>query len=373
MHLINLSLDQNVFGPKVSGDTHYRFIEYATVCETFSVIVPTQKADRPLSLDTISYYPTSSGNKLFAYLKIIPVLFKLLKPQTVIVTNDPVLGFFAILAKFHPTKPKVQISSFGTRLNQVEWLWSRPHHWLLWLVTWISLRLADSVRTDTRRDVQIISKFTGKPTSKFVTIPVVPTAKIQQRLKRFRSSKLTEKKKWKFLAIGSLSVNKDFATLIRALSFIPTDFDWQLRLIGSGQQERNLKSLTKKLGLDDKIEFEPNLSYEELMVEYKRADVFVSSSKIEGLPRVLQEAALAALPIVVTDFNGAADLITNNDSGLIVPISNPEKLGQALTQMITYPVKAREFGRGARNRARVYCDFDTNLKQLTNSWKELVK
>ena len=60
------------------------------------------------------------------------------------------------------------------------------------------------------------------------------------------------------------------------------------------------------------------------------ADFMVLSSRREGLPYVLLEAASIGKPHIATDVGGVAEFITDGESGVIVPPGDPEKLADAI-------------------------------------------
>jgi len=369
MHIVNISLDDSVFSNSGVGDTHKRFVEYAKVCQTFSVVIPVVRPARELTIDSIRYIPAFGKNKLLSYLSLFTILHKVSRSQTLFVANDPVVGLIALLIRGSRSTVKVQINSFGTRVNQIRWIFERPHHWLLWLFSVIAIKGANQIRTDTNRDKQIFVRMLGVSTDKIVVIPVPPSPEIQKKLLAIKRKPL--KKVNSVLAIGSLTKNKDFETLLKAFQKVPSKETLKLTIIGSGPEEKNLKNIAVKLNLRNQVNFVPNVTYNQLLSYYAQSDLFVSSSTIEGLPRVLMEACLSALPVVTTNFNGAIDLIEDKKSGRVVPIRNVQKLAEAIESVIENPKTAQKYGLQARLDSLKYLDFTRNLKLLHLSWKGL--
>ena len=100
------------------------------------------------------------------------------------------------------------------------------------------------------------------------------------------------------LAVGRLSREKGFDLLLPALAAVRKRFPHaDLTIAGKGQEERALKALSRKLGLEDAVRF---VGYvERPSVYFRGATVFVLSSRHEGLPNALLEATAGGLPIVV--------------------------------------------------------------------------
>lgn len=82
------------------------------------------------------------------------------------------------------------------------------------------------------------------------------------------------------------------------------------------------------------------------------SDVFVQSSLWEGLGRALTEACLAGLPSVATAVNGIPDLVTPEETGLLVPPARPDALAEALLTAISDPERLSRWGATAAARAR---------------------
>ncbi|HEV7454636.1 MAG TPA: glycosyltransferase [Candidatus Saccharimonadales bacterium] len=134
----------------------------------------------------------------------------------------------------------------------------------------------------------------------------------------------------RLLFVGRLDAQKNVAFMLRSLDGISEQFE--THLVGSGQLSGELKKLAKKLKLDD-VHFDGRADGEELMAQYRKADVFVLPSNREGMPLVLLEAMAMGLPVVATDVTGTRDLVANGKNGLLVPLNNEAALRDALLQV----------------------------------------
>lgn len=99
------------------------------------------------------------------------------------------------------------------------------------------------------------------------------------------------------LAAGRLSKEKGFDLLLEALGLVRRSFPQaSLVVAGAGPEEAALRSQSLALGLDGAVCFAGHAA--ELATRFAGASVFVLSSRHEGLPNALLEAAAAGLPIV---------------------------------------------------------------------------
>jgi glycosyltransferase involved in cell wall biosynthesis len=82
-------------------------------------------------------------------------------------------------------------------------------------------------------------------------------------------------------------------------------------------------------------------------------DIFVLPSYREGLPRSME------LPVITTDIRGCREAVIHEQTGLIVPPKNVEKLTQALEKLISDPILRRDYGKSGR--LRVMEEYDETL------------
>jgi glycosyltransferase involved in cell wall biosynthesis len=107
------------------------------------------------------------------------------------------------------------------------------------------------------------------------------------------------------VTICRLDRQKDVASLIRAVSLLP---QVTLRVIGTGPQKEELISLAADLKSLDRITFVGALPRCDVIYQLLRSDVFALISHWEGFPISTVEAMSCALPIIVSDVGGAAEV-----------------------------------------------------------------
>ena len=115
---------------------------------------------------------------------------------------------------------------------------------------------------------------------------------------------------WMILSVGRLTKQKNFESLIVAMRGIKA----KLIIIGQGELKKKLLLLAKANKVKAKI-IGP-VPHNQMPKYYQKANVFVSSSLIEGHPKALLEAMSTSLPIVATNVEGNRDLIKDEVSGL---------------------------------------------------------
>ena len=96
-------------------------------------------------------------------------------------------------------------------------------------------------------------------------------------------------------------------------------------------------------------------------------DVFVLPSLWEGLPLVLIEAAALGKPIVATDVDGSREIITDGETGLLVPAADPQALASAVNRLLDDPDLASRLA----SRAKETIPSRYSLEAMTAAYADL--
>lgn len=136
---------------------------------------------------------------------------------------------------------------------------------------------------------------------------------------------------WLVGNVGRLHPDKDQATLIRgfakALPKLPASSI--LFIMGTGRLERELKDLSIKLGVEERVRFSGQIS--DGRRYFKAFDVFVLSSDHEPFGMVLLEAMAAGLPIICSECGGGPEV--PGEAGWLFPLRDAERLAECLQEV----------------------------------------
>lgn len=138
------------------------------------------------------------------------------------------------------------------------------------------------------------------------------------------------------IAVGRLTPAKDFPTLIRALAVCRKTVPLRLVILGEGEERGTLTADIDSLGLSDAVALPGFVSnpYSYL----RAADVFVLSSRWEGLPTVLLEALAVGTPVVSTDCrSGPSEILRQGELGRLVPVGDVGALADAMLAALEGP------------------------------------
>jgi GalNAc-alpha-(1->4)-GalNAc-alpha-(1->3)-diNAcBac-PP-undecaprenol alpha-1,4-N-acetyl-D-galactosaminyltransferase len=139
------------------------------------------------------------------------------------------------------------------------------------------------------------------------------------------------------LAMGRLFPIKGFDLLLQAFAQASRQVPgWTLEIWGRGPERDALERQAEELGLAGQVRF-PGVTDRPFEV-LRGGDAFVLSSRAEGFPNVLVEAMACGLPVVCTDFGGAArDIVRDGENGLLVAPEDPGALAAGLVRLMGDP------------------------------------
>ena len=144
------------------------------------------------------------------------------------------------------------------------------------------------------------------------------------------------------LAIGRLAVQKDFATLIRALQAVRTAPPPRLIVLGEGPERAALQAQIDAAGLAARVDLAGHVA--DVLPYLSRADLFVLSSRWEGFSLALAEAMGCGCPVVSTDCpEGPRALLQGGRLGRLVAVGDAPALAGAIdAALAAHPAPAPE-------------------------------
>ena len=172
------------------------------------------------------------------------------------------------------------------------------------------------------------------------------------------------------LSVGRLVEKKGTDVLLEALARLPADLHWRLVHAGGGPLKGALQRRARALGISERIAWRGALPQDELLREYRAADLFALACRIardgdrDGLPNVLMEAQSQSLACVATRVAAIPELIEDGATGLLVDPDSPDPLCKALADLIGDPQKRRWLGRAGHSRLVARFGIEQNLAPL---------
>ncbi|VAX34860.1 hypothetical protein MNBD_UNCLBAC01-1102 [hydrothermal vent metagenome] len=171
--------------------------------------------------------------------------------------------------------------------------------------------------------------------------------------------------------VARLSIEKDHKTLIKAFQRIAeSSMDVKLLIIGDGQLKENLKSLVKKLNIENKVKF---LGFRKDIPELINIlDLFVLSSTMEGVSLTLLEAMAAGKPVIATNVGGNPEVVVDGDTGLLVPSGDPKKMAEAIIKILSDKELAAQMGNAGRKRVEKFFSLEKMVDKYEKIYQEVI-
>ena len=174
-----------------------------------------------------------------------------------------------------------------------------------------------------------------------------PRLNIRERLGLGRDTRIAAN-------VAALVSHKDHATLIAAaqrLVYRYPDLHWVVA--GEGLLKDQLLAQIRSLGLAERVHLLGHLDQpERLIVD---ADLFVMSSREEGLGTAVLDAMGLGIPIASTTAGGLPEMLERG-AGLLVPPRDPTALAEAVTRILDDPALARSLSLRAREEVQRFTD-----------------
>lgn len=153
---------------------------------------------------------------------------------------------------------------------------------------------------------------------------------------------------------ASITPRKGLEYFVDAAIQLSSERD-DLRFVIAGDVQESSRDYKQELaerisreGLSDQIEF---IGWIDDMPQfYADLDIFVLPSLQEGIPGAVREAQAMELPTVATNVGGTADVLVDEETGLLVPPESTEDIVEALEYLLNRPDERHEMGQAGRQR-----------------------
>ena len=174
------------------------------------------------------------------------------------------------------------------------------------------------------------------------------------------------------MACGRLEVwdVKGFDLLIKAWGLVGRQYpDWRLQIVGAddGKSEKYLQGLARESHIEQQVDF---LGFREDVVSlYKKAEIFVLSSRYEGFGMVLIEAMSQGCACIACDYKGRQkEIIEDETQGIICPADNLNALADSINKMISDAEYRNRCQLGALERVTYF-----SLDNTINRWEKIFR
>jgi UDP-glucose:(heptosyl)LPS alpha-1,3-glucosyltransferase len=171
------------------------------------------------------------------------------------------------------------------------------------------------------------------------------------------------------LLVANRFKEKNLDILLEAFSCL-NGINISLLVAGAGEKKL-FEETVKKLNLQNKVFFSG--CSKEMEKIYGAGDILILPSSYEAFGMVVLEAMAAGLPVIVSGFAGAAELITDRENGILLKDpTNPEEILEKLSLLVKNEQLRKSIGQAARRTAEKY-DWKKNINQTLRLYQDVLE
>lgn len=171
---------------------------------------------------------------------------------------------------------------------------------------------------------------------------------------------------------GIFNENKSVDVLVKAFANVHKEHpEWKLQLLGSGPDEDKLRRLISKMNIEDCVEMPGYVHGEEKEKYFRKASIYVMSSRYEGFPMVVLEAWAHAACVVTTPVGGLPDFIIEGENCLTFDFGDSDGLARQLRILMDDENMRRKMGMFGREFVKENFSMEKVNSALDCLWSEV--
>ena len=371
MKILNLSLDKSILDK--NSKAARRIIEYGDLTDSYIIVVPDKDYKEIRLSEKVFVYGSGGGNKIFQLINVYRTAKKLLRQEKfdlVTVQDQYYLALVGrILAKKFKIGLELQIHGF------------EKYSGLRKIIADFAIPRASAIRCVSQRLKRQLTNYFGVREEKITVAPIFAKTQFPTRLPdgqvsnfQFpnKSQNKNQENKFIFLTVGRLVAVKNINLQIRAVAEVAKKYpNIELRIVGDGPERKKLELKIKNYKLQNYVKF---FGWQNNLEEfYSQANAFLLTSDSEGWGMVVVEAVNYGLPVIMTDVGCAGELIENEKSGLVVPVSNQIKLEKAMIRIINDDNLRKKLAEGALSAIKNLPNKEETMALYKQSWEKAMK
>ena len=128
------------------------------------------------------------------------------------------------------------------------------------------------------------------------------------------------------ITTSRLVVKNAVSDIVSSLEYLSPNV--RLLILGTGYEEKNLRTQVEKLGLVERVSFLGYVSHSDMPKYLKISDVFIRPSLSEGFGNSFIEAMAAGVPVIATAVGGIPDFLKNKETGLFCNVNDPKDIAR---------------------------------------------
>jgi len=151
--------------------------------------------------------------------------------------------------------------------------------------------------------------------------------------------------RYQFVYVGRLVFYKNIELILKAIKIVKeTEPKIKLVIVGSGPHKKILEEQSRKLGLQNNVEFKGYVSNQEKERLICQSNALVFPSELEGFGLVILEAFSQHRPVIVSKIRPMSDIVSHNNNGYVLDSKNEIEWAEHLLKLINNPKDSQKMG-----------------------------
>ena len=304
------------------------------------LIVCSLKGDLTNEVSDISIKSLGNKNVLMSIIPLAIYLYK--QKPNVLISGMSHANIAAIISVvLSGSKTKVIVSSHED--IKMRYLTANFKEKFVIKLTRLFYRLADGFIAVSEGVLRSDANYLGNSLPKFNTTIYNPVITNKFNIsKKLNISKKKFKKTVKLVAVGRLTYQKDYHTLLKALKIVSQKHNVYLSIYGNGELMQELREFCVELNISHIVEFHGFSNC--LSQIYSDKDIFILSSRWEGFGNVIVEALSFGCIVISTKCDyGPSEVLCNGKYGFLFNVGDYKQLAkyvdQAISERISYDIE----------------------------------
>lgn len=277
----------------------------------------------------------------------------------------------AYLLKLFCKKPFV-LQIQGQLLNLPEETFGIFKRFFIRHITLFLSNKADRIRVVSNEIAQSLIK-EGIDKSKIFTVPSrCNTSRFDKNLYTKNRDQLRRKLGYNqndfvMIFLGRLVLSKDVTSILKAMRILMHQSNpVKILIIGDGELKERLIKESDEFGINEVVNFYDRIPYDQVPNFLSIADIFISPSIDEGMPRSVMEAQSMEVPVIVTPVGGNPEIVKHMETGFIVNTGSPEEIAQTVQYIMKNEEHVKEISEKARSFILNNFDFYSNIEKFAS-------
>ena len=173
--------------------------------------------------------------------------------------------------------------------------------------------------------------------------------------------------------VGRLSPEKAPLDFVRVARIV-AEAEGASRFIvaGEGPERPAMQAMAREHGLGQRMVFLGHVDSARLRLLYEEIDVLLLTSRTEGLPIAVLEACAMEAPVVATAVGGVPELVTNEQTGLLVPAGDIDGLARGVLRLLRDKALSLRLTKDARLRVEQEFSLDSMVARTEALYTRLL-